>query len=201
MGGGLAWFMAQRAPKRREQKTSGMDERLFQYVVDHVRDPPILKKIRKVTTEVGVALCTCVCLECCGACTAVIAPATCPNPARTRLAAGVRFPHLVRHRQMGRVAQMLIGADEAQMLQFLVKTLKVKSYLEVGTFTGMSSTAVALAMPVDGRVVACDVDKKWTDIARGFWVEAGVEDKIGEWQVRGLRVDAWLKCARLRSDT
>jgi caffeoyl-CoA O-methyltransferase len=54
----------------------------------------------------------------------------------------------------------------------------VRRYLEVGVFTGYSSLSVALALPPEGRVVACDRSEEWTATARRFWKEAGVESKI-----------------------
>ncbi|HEX6139885.1 MAG TPA: class I SAM-dependent methyltransferase, partial [Candidatus Limnocylindria bacterium] len=49
--------------------------------------------------------------------------------------------------------------------------------LEVGTFTGYSSTAMALALPADGRIVCCDVSEEWTAVARRTWADAGVADR------------------------
>jgi caffeoyl-CoA O-methyltransferase len=63
-------------------------------------------------------------------------------------------------------------------MAFLVELLGVRRYLEVGVFTGYSSLSVALAMPPDGRVVACDVSEEWTNTARRYWEEARVDDKI-----------------------
>ena len=60
----------------------------------------------------------------------------------------------------------------------LVRLLGARRCLEIGVFTGYSSLAVALAMPPDGRVVACDVSERWTSVARRYWSEAGVADKI-----------------------
>lgn len=75
-------------------------------------------------------------------------------------------------------ADMQIAPEQGQLMALLVQLLGAKKTLEVGVFTGYSSLAVALALPGDGRVVACDVSEEWTNIARRYWREAGVEDKI-----------------------
>jgi predicted O-methyltransferase YrrM len=75
-------------------------------------------------------------------------------------------------------AGMQISPDVGQFLQFLVHALGIRRTLEVGVFTGYSSTAVALALPQDGRIIACDVSDEYTSIARRYWREAGVEHKI-----------------------
>lgn len=74
--------------------------------------------------------------------------------------------------------QMQISADEGAFLAFLVKMTGAKRVLEIGTFTGYSALAMALAMPEHGRIVACDVNEEWTFIAREYWQEAGVANKI-----------------------
>jgi caffeoyl-CoA O-methyltransferase len=73
---------------------------------------------------------------------------------------------------------MQVSPEQGQFMSFLVGALGVKTALEVGTFTGYSSLAVALAMPPEGRLVACDVNDDWTQIARKYWREAGVEERI-----------------------
>ncbi|MBV8031767.1 MAG: class I SAM-dependent methyltransferase [Betaproteobacteria bacterium] len=73
---------------------------------------------------------------------------------------------------------MQIGADQAALMQVLVKMLGARRCIEIGTFTGYSALAVALALPADGRIVCCDVSDEWTSIARRFWKRAGVERKI-----------------------
>lgn len=73
---------------------------------------------------------------------------------------------------------MQISPDQAQFMMLLVKVINAKNILEVGTFTGYSSTAMALALPDDGRIIACDVSKEWTDIAQRYWKKAGVDHKI-----------------------
>ena len=73
---------------------------------------------------------------------------------------------------------MQISPEQGRFMAFLVELLGVRRYLEVGVFTGYSSLAVALAMPPDGRIVACDRSDEWTSVARRYWKEAGVEDKV-----------------------
>jgi predicted O-methyltransferase YrrM len=73
---------------------------------------------------------------------------------------------------------MQIGADQAALLQALVRILRAKRCLEIGTFTGYSALSVALALPEDGKIVCCDVSEEWTSIARRYWKKAGVEAKI-----------------------
>jgi caffeoyl-CoA O-methyltransferase len=75
-------------------------------------------------------------------------------------------------------AGMQISPEQGRFMAFLVELLRVRRYLEVGVFTGYSSLSVALAMPADGRIVACDRSEEWTGIARRYWKEAGVEQKI-----------------------
>jgi predicted O-methyltransferase YrrM len=75
-------------------------------------------------------------------------------------------------------AGMQIAPEQGRFLAFLIELLGVKRYLEVGVFTGYSSLTVALALPADGRIVACDRSDEWTRVARRYWAEAGVEHKI-----------------------
>jgi predicted O-methyltransferase YrrM len=71
-----------------------------------------------------------------------------------------------------------ISAVEGQFLALLVKLTGARKILEVGVFTGYSSTVMALALPKDGRIVALDISEEWTAMARRYWREAGVADKI-----------------------
>ena len=73
---------------------------------------------------------------------------------------------------------MQISPDQGQFMALLVRLLGARKIVEVGTFTGYSSTVMSLALPEDGRLVACDVSTEYTDIARRFWEEAGVAEKI-----------------------
>ncbi|MGZ5417498.1 MAG: class I SAM-dependent methyltransferase [Nocardioides sp.] len=74
--------------------------------------------------------------------------------------------------------RMQIAPEQGAFLALLVELTDARRCIEIGTFTGYSSTAVALALPEDGRLVCCDVSESWTAIARKFWDEAGVTDKI-----------------------
>jgi predicted O-methyltransferase YrrM len=76
------------------------------------------------------------------------------------------------------LARMQIAPDQGQFMALLVKLMGARRVLEVGTFTGYSSLAMALAMPADARIVCCDMSREWTDIARRYWQQAGVADKI-----------------------
>jgi predicted O-methyltransferase YrrM len=73
---------------------------------------------------------------------------------------------------------MQIAPEQGQFMQMLVRLLDVRRAIEVGVFTGYSSLAVALAMPADGRLLACDVSEEFTAIARRHWQSAGVADRI-----------------------
>ena len=75
-------------------------------------------------------------------------------------------------------AGMQIGADEACLLALLVRTLDARRALEIGTFTGYSALAIASALPPDGRLVCCDINREWTDIGRRHWAKAGVAERI-----------------------
>jgi predicted O-methyltransferase YrrM len=76
------------------------------------------------------------------------------------------------------MAQMQIAPDQGQFMALLVQLMGAKKTLEVGVFTGYSSLVVALALPPEGKVVACDVSEEYTNIARRYWQQAGVADKI-----------------------
>jgi predicted O-methyltransferase YrrM len=76
------------------------------------------------------------------------------------------------------MARMQIAPEQGQFMQLLVRALGVRRALEVGVFTGYSSLAVALALPADGRLVACDISEEWTAIARRYWQQAGVAERI-----------------------
>ena len=73
---------------------------------------------------------------------------------------------------------MQISPEEGAFLAMLAELTGARRCIEVGTFTGYSSTAVARVLPEDGRLVCCDVSEEWTSVARRYWEEAGVAHKI-----------------------
>ena len=74
--------------------------------------------------------------------------------------------------------QMMVGLLEGRFLGTLVRSLRARRVLELGTFTGYSSISMALALPTGGRVITCDVNEETTAIARRYADEAGVADRI-----------------------
>lgn len=99
------------------------------------------------------------------------------------LAHGVReAPVLARLRaetaNLGKWADMQISPEQGQLMAFLVELIGARRLLEVGTFTGYSALACALALPPGGRLDACDISEEWTAIAKRYWEEAGVADRI-----------------------
>lgn len=73
---------------------------------------------------------------------------------------------------------MQISPEQGQFMGLLVQLMHAKKTLEIGVFTGYSALAVALALPADGQIIACDVNEAWTDVAKKYWQAAGVADKI-----------------------
>ena len=73
---------------------------------------------------------------------------------------------------------MQIGADQGQLMALLVRLIGARRCLEIGTYTGYSALAVALALPADGRLITCDVNPEWTSVGRPFWRKAGVAARI-----------------------
>jgi predicted O-methyltransferase YrrM len=75
-------------------------------------------------------------------------------------------------------AQMQIAPEQGAFMALLVRLIGARRILEIGTFTGYSSTAMALALPEDGRITCLDVSREWTDRARRAWADAGLEHKV-----------------------
>lgn len=74
--------------------------------------------------------------------------------------------------------EMQIGPDQGRLMALLVKLIGARRCIEIGTYTGYSALAVALALPADGKLIACDVNAAWVNVGRPFWREAGVEARI-----------------------
>ena len=86
-----------------------------------------------------------------------------------------RLREITRRIPMG---GMQIGPDQAALMQMLVRLLGAKRCIEIGTFTGYSALAVALALPPGGKIVCCDVSEEWTSIGKKYWKLAKVDRKI-----------------------
>lgn len=95
---------------------------------------------------------------------------------------GVREPAIFRRLREETSAipesGMQIAPDQGAFLAMLVGIIQPKRSLELGTFTGYSSLAIATAMPADGVLVCCDLSDEWTSVARRYWAEAGVTERI-----------------------
>jgi predicted O-methyltransferase YrrM len=98
------------------------------------------------------------------------------------LSVSLREPDLLRHLReetaADPAARMQISPEQGQFMGLLARLLGARRCLEVGVFTGYSSLALALALPDDARIVACDVSERWTAVARRYWAAAGVAHKI-----------------------
>lgn len=73
---------------------------------------------------------------------------------------------------------MQITPEQAQFMQFMLRLIRAKNVLEIGTFTGYSALAMAYALPNDGHLITCDISKEWTDRAKPFWEASGQKNKI-----------------------
>lgn len=98
------------------------------------------------------------------------------------LSVSVRQPDILRRLREETAnhpnATMQISPEQGQFMALLVQLMGAKKTLEIGVFTGYSSLAVALALPPDGKIIACDVSEEYTNVARRYWQEAGVAEKI-----------------------
>ena len=91
------------------------------------------------------------------------------HPAQTALRAAT-----ANHRQAG----MQIAPEQGQLMALLVKLIGARRCIEIGVFTGYSALAVALALPADGTLLACDISDEFTRVGKPFWAQAGVAHKI-----------------------
>ena len=71
-----------------------------------------------------------------------------------------------------------VSPEQGQFLALLVQVTGARNILELGTFTGTSSLAMGLALPIDGQIVTCDMEPDYTNIARNYWIKAGIDKKI-----------------------
>lgn len=98
------------------------------------------------------------------------------------LGVSLREPRLLRRlrEETSRLeaANMQISPEQGQFMGLLVELTAARNIIEVGTFTGYSALCMALAMPDDGRLICCDISDEWTAIARRYWEEAGIEERI-----------------------
>jgi caffeoyl-CoA O-methyltransferase len=74
--------------------------------------------------------------------------------------------------------QMQISPEQGQFMALLIRLIGAEQAIEIGVYTGYSSLWTALALPSGGKLIACDISKQWTDVARRYWKEAGVDKKI-----------------------
>lgn len=76
------------------------------------------------------------------------------------------------------MARMQIAPEQGQLMALLLKMLDARRIIEIGTFTGYSSLAMAQAIPDDGRIICCDINEHWTSVAKRYWAEAEQSHKI-----------------------
>lgn len=73
---------------------------------------------------------------------------------------------------------MQISPEQGQFMSLLVRLVNAKRAIEIGTYTGYSSICIASALPDDGELICCDDSEEWTEVARKYWVLAGLQDRI-----------------------
>jgi caffeoyl-CoA O-methyltransferase len=80
--------------------------------------------------------------------------------------------------RLGPIGGMQISPEQGTLMTILARAIGARSAIELGTFTGYSAICVARALPPDGRLLCCDVSEEWTAIARRYWDNAGVANRI-----------------------
>ncbi len=75
-------------------------------------------------------------------------------------------------------ANMQIAPEQGQFMALLVQLTGARNTIEIGVYTGYSALAVAMALPEDGQILACDISEEYTSIARRYWALAGVSEKV-----------------------
>ena len=98
------------------------------------------------------------------------------------LAVSLREPEVLRQLRaetaLDSMSRMQTAPEQGQFMALLVQLMGARKCLEVGVYTGYSALCIALALPPDGSLVACDVSEEWTAVARRYWDAAGVADRI-----------------------
>ncbi|MBL4775546.1 MAG: class I SAM-dependent methyltransferase [Mariprofundus sp.] len=101
---------------------------------------------------------------------------------RYLLDVGLREPDVLQRLRLASEKEamsiMRSAPEQGQLMAMLIRLMGAKHILEIGTYTGYATLWMALALPCDGKIVSCDVFETWTKLARHFWCEAGVQDKI-----------------------
>jgi caffeoyl-CoA O-methyltransferase len=82
------------------------------------------------------------------------------------------------HEVLPRRAGMQVAPDQAGFLELFTRLVGARYAVEVGTFTGLSSIAIARGLPAGGKLICCDISEEFTSIARRYWERAGLTDKI-----------------------
>jgi len=79
---------------------------------------------------------------------------------------------------LGGVAQMQVAPEQSVFLTLVTRLVGARHAIELGTFTGLSALSIASGLAPGGRLICCDVSDEWTSVARRYWKEAGVDDRI-----------------------
>src|SRR5262249_41764553 len=80
--------------------------------------------------------------------------------------------------KLGPISMMQIAPEQGALMSILVRAIGARSAVEIGSFTGYSSICIARGLPRDGKLLCCDVNEEWTNIARTYWAKAGLSDRI-----------------------